>query len=360
MQIGLLCFLLICLVESFTFRASDIHFNYSSPFCSKSSSIAIGFLSPFNSGNVHSLTGAQAAMGCLQAVDDLNSQSSILPNHCLSIVFASTDSDPGRAIKSSAMFAESYPVKVAVLLGEYQSTITQQIAYVTREYHLPQIAYSSTAPDLSNKDVFPTFSRVVPGVLLLSLLLLSSLCSLLSSFLSSFPLLVVCVGRRSGAVLLFFVSILFFRCFFPAGMHNVSREQMWRRWVPEWRICAITSIGNAWASFSLPTPSPWFVLLPFQSSFTTYNPFFVFISLLASFLFSLSLFLFPCLSVSVCTHTSHSFSAILFASLRVFNSNSKSKSKPIQSILGVRIVFPIHNAGSGILDSSGGDIWCEQ
>ena len=53
--------------------------------------------------------------------------------------------------------------KVIGVIGAASSSVSIQVANLLRLFQVPQISYASTSPELSNKERFPFFSRVLPS-----------------------------------------------------------------------------------------------------------------------------------------------------------------------------------------------------
>jgi hypothetical protein len=56
-----------------------------------------------------------------------------------------------------------YKRKVVGVIGAASSSVSIQVANLLRLFQVPQISYASTSPELSNKERFPFFSRVLPS-----------------------------------------------------------------------------------------------------------------------------------------------------------------------------------------------------
>jgi hypothetical protein len=56
-----------------------------------------------------------------------------------------------------------YKRKIAGVIGAASSSVSIQVANLLRLFQVPQISYASTSPELSNKERFPFFSRVLPS-----------------------------------------------------------------------------------------------------------------------------------------------------------------------------------------------------
>ena len=56
-----------------------------------------------------------------------------------------------------------YKRKVVGVIGAASSSVSIQVANFFRIFQMPQISYASTSPELSNKDRFSYFSRVLPS-----------------------------------------------------------------------------------------------------------------------------------------------------------------------------------------------------
>ena len=53
--------------------------------------------------------------------------------------------------------------KVVGVIGAASSSVSIQVANLLRLFQVPQLSYASTSPELSNKERFPFFSRVLPS-----------------------------------------------------------------------------------------------------------------------------------------------------------------------------------------------------
>ena len=53
--------------------------------------------------------------------------------------------------------------KVVGVIGAASSSVSVQVANLLRLFKVPQISYSSSTAELSNKERFPYFSRVLPS-----------------------------------------------------------------------------------------------------------------------------------------------------------------------------------------------------
>lgn len=97
------------------------------------------------------------------AVDVINNQTTLLPNHTIVLQWVNDDYDPGAgAILASLTLMD--PVRNAnppsVIVGLVSSDIAATIANVAQVYNTPVVADFATASTLSDKASYPTFSRV--------------------------------------------------------------------------------------------------------------------------------------------------------------------------------------------------------
>ncbi len=117
-------------------------------------------------GGLFPLTGKLQAGGverraaAQMAVDVINANDSLLSGYTLELVVKDTATDPTTG-KSAA--EELAAAGVVGFVGAASSSVSKAIAAVAEQNKIPQISYSSTNPDLSNKTVYPYFLRVVPS-----------------------------------------------------------------------------------------------------------------------------------------------------------------------------------------------------
>ncbi|XP_050390960.1 metabotropic glutamate receptor 4 [Patella vulgata] len=114
------------------------------------------------------------------AVDEINGRNDLLPNRTLGFVilddcskatssltralhFVQTPSPSGGASSSEMSHGKFKDYDVIGLIGPESSANAVQTADLLSLFKVPQISYISTSPLLSNKRVFPYFSRIVPS-----------------------------------------------------------------------------------------------------------------------------------------------------------------------------------------------------
>lgn len=93
--------------------------------------------------------GHPAGLSFLLAINEINSRSDILSNHTLVPYWNSTDSELGKAVESTFYLIQER--KVAAVIGEYNSDLTQQASLVCRMFNMPQLSYSSTSVVFEDK-----------------------------------------------------------------------------------------------------------------------------------------------------------------------------------------------------------------
>lgn len=117
-------------------------------------------------GGLFPLTGTLAGGGverdaaARMAVKEINADSSILPDTTLTLLVKDTETNPA----TGAQVASEVIADGAVgIVGAASSSVSIAIAGgPAKTDKVPQISYSSTNPDLSDKDEYPYFLRVAP------------------------------------------------------------------------------------------------------------------------------------------------------------------------------------------------------
>ena len=116
-------------------------------------------------GGLFPLTGRLSAGGVQReaaariAIEEINANSEILPNTQLEWLVRDTATDPNTGATAAQELIDQ---GVVGLIGAASSSVSMAIAAVAAQNQIPQISYSSTAADLSDKDQYPYFMRVVP------------------------------------------------------------------------------------------------------------------------------------------------------------------------------------------------------
>ena len=115
-------------------------------------------------GGLFPLTGALSAGGverraaAQMAVDNINANDSLLSGYTLELVVKDTATDPANG---EAMAKELAAAGVVGFVGAAASSVSKAIAAVAEQNKIPQISYSSSDPDLSNKTNYPYFMRMI-------------------------------------------------------------------------------------------------------------------------------------------------------------------------------------------------------
>jgi len=92
--------------------------------------------------------------------DEVNANSSLLPNHTLKLLNYDTSCNAGKALDKSYTAFTTFP-RMAGVIGEICSVASEPIASLSRVFNMTQISPASTSPLLSNKVAYPYFLRVV-------------------------------------------------------------------------------------------------------------------------------------------------------------------------------------------------------
>ncbi|KRX81127.1 Metabotropic glutamate receptor 3 [Trichinella sp. T6] len=134
-------------------------------------------------GEIKLEKGIQRMEAMLYAVDQINSDPKLLPGIRLGVYILDTCHQDTHALEQTlelvretfaADIAKKYtcsdylntnqqaPKPIVAVIGAASSQVSAMIANVLRLFHIPQISYSSTSVELSDKSRFGYFSRVVP------------------------------------------------------------------------------------------------------------------------------------------------------------------------------------------------------
>jgi len=104
--------------------------------------------------------GVERDAAARMAVKEINENTQLLPDTTLKISVKDTATDPSTG---SQVASELISDGVVGLIGAASSSVSTAIASgPSLTNKVPQISYSSTSPDLSNKTLYPYFLRVVP------------------------------------------------------------------------------------------------------------------------------------------------------------------------------------------------------
>ncbi|KAJ8412618.1 hypothetical protein AAFF_G00129540 [Aldrovandia affinis] len=135
-------------------------------------------------GAVREQYGIQRVEAMLHTLDRINADTKILPNISLgceirdscwhsavaleqSIEFIRDSLVPSEEAESQARCSGDGPVKgkkpIVGLIGPGSSSVAIQVQNLLQLFNIPQIAYSATSMDLSDKSLFKYFMRVVPS-----------------------------------------------------------------------------------------------------------------------------------------------------------------------------------------------------
>ena len=116
-------------------------------------------------GGLFPLTGGLAGGGVEReaafrlAIEEINANDSLLPDTTLTYIVKDTQTDPAVGAQVAQEVIDAGAVGI---VGAASSSVSKSVAGVAAQNQIPQISYSSTNPDLSDKDQYPYFLRVVP------------------------------------------------------------------------------------------------------------------------------------------------------------------------------------------------------
>ena len=103
--------------------------------------------------------GVEREAAARMALNEINSRADILPQTTLKMIVRDTATTPATGATAAQ---ELIDLNVFGLVGAASSSVSKSIADVAAVAKIPQISYSSTNADLTNKTVYPFFLRVVP------------------------------------------------------------------------------------------------------------------------------------------------------------------------------------------------------
>jgi ABC-type branched-subunit amino acid transport system substrate-binding protein len=103
--------------------------------------------------------GVEREAAARMAVNEINSRADILPQTELKIIVRNTETVPATGATAAQ---ELIDLGVFGLVGAASSSVSKAVADVAAPEQVPQISYSSTNADLTNKTDYPYFLRVVP------------------------------------------------------------------------------------------------------------------------------------------------------------------------------------------------------
>ena len=118
-------------------------------------SILIGSLIPFRPGpNPYNTS-------FFMAIDSINADECILPGTTLLGVANATNPSPVNGLR--AFLDQVQILQTVVNIGAGSSGISRSVAIASPLFETPQISYASTLAELSKKETYPYFNRVVPS-----------------------------------------------------------------------------------------------------------------------------------------------------------------------------------------------------
>ncbi len=115
-------------------------------------------------GGLFPLTGALSQGGverrsaAQMAVDNINANDSILNGYTLEMIVRDTQTSP---TTGAAAAQEVISDGVVAIVGAASSSVSKAVAEVAAQNKIPQISYSSSNPELSNKTLYPYFMRMI-------------------------------------------------------------------------------------------------------------------------------------------------------------------------------------------------------
>ena len=105
--------------------------------------------------------GPRFASGILIAIDQINSDPTLLPGHMLTFEWKDSKCEESASLTAVVdLFAKTNP-KVHALIGPACSGGCKAVAYLANHWNMPIISYGCGSEELSDKKTFPTFARTV-------------------------------------------------------------------------------------------------------------------------------------------------------------------------------------------------------
>lgn len=106
-------------------------------------------------------SGLQTKPGCDIAIEDINMDDTLLPDHELVMDSYDTEGTPSVGLGSFTAFYFASNLTWFGHLGPGRSVVSTPVAQLADYHTMPIISYSSTSPELSDKSSYPFFMRVV-------------------------------------------------------------------------------------------------------------------------------------------------------------------------------------------------------
>ncbi|XP_047143124.1 atrial natriuretic peptide receptor 1 isoform X1 [Hydra vulgaris] len=152
-----------CSCFSLSLKITNMSCSHSSFPFRKSNVIKIGVILPHTLGESKLSSynsGVYYASAMYMAIDDINSQSTYLPNHKLELVWGDTMCDWKSTIKLQIEMLE-YEKVDAFIGGGCAGCLA--LAQNAGALNMPMISHMCLEPELSNKEEYPTFARTEPN-----------------------------------------------------------------------------------------------------------------------------------------------------------------------------------------------------
>ena len=125
----------------------------------ESKEIKLGVSIPWSGQNWPA--GPRFASGILIAIDEINSDSTLLPGHNLTFEWKDGKCEESASLTAAVdLFAKTDP-QIHALIGPACSDGCKAAAYLANHWNMPIISYGCGSEELSDKNSFPTFARTV-------------------------------------------------------------------------------------------------------------------------------------------------------------------------------------------------------
>ncbi|XP_077998729.1 gamma-aminobutyric acid type B receptor subunit 1-like [Glandiceps talaboti] len=122
----------------------------------------IGCILPLSGGFWEDI-GYESLHCALQAIEDINNNTDVLPDYELHLVCNDSQGDIAITLEAAVYQVFDPPQPKVMVFGGIMSTVTIPMARVLGLWHLPLISPLATAPTLSDRENFPYFYRTHPS-----------------------------------------------------------------------------------------------------------------------------------------------------------------------------------------------------
>ena len=177
-------FFIASVTRAVQFTSSDLVSNSAREAIETPGDILLGGLFPVHSGlqtsswkqcfTLNPERGIHRLEAMMYAVDRINKDRNILPNHTIGVNIRDTCGQDTHALEESIHFikglggvgskcgSSGLQSTLFGVVGAASSGVSMQVANLLRLFQIPQISYASTSPDLNDRQKYDFFFRTVP------------------------------------------------------------------------------------------------------------------------------------------------------------------------------------------------------